>query len=70
MFFLLFNWISYFKAPWCMIFIDCVVLVNEYTNLLESKLEHRREILEKKNGLKINTAKTEFLKFRFNNKCK
>lgn len=32
------------EAPWCLMFADNVVLVNENINVLEGKLEHYQKI--------------------------
>lgn len=49
------------EASWYIMFVDNVLLVDENTNALESKLKYWREVLEN-NKLKINRAKTEFLR--------
>lgn len=54
------------KVPWRMTFVDDVVLTNENTNTLKSKLGRWTEILEK-NRLQISRSKTKLLEFRFKN---
>ncbi|XP_071713008.1 uncharacterized protein [Rutidosis leptorrhynchoides] len=52
------------SIPWCLIFADDIVLVLEYKNELNSRLEQWREALEQ-NGLRISRQKTEYLRCDF-----
>ena len=44
------------EVPWCMLFVDCIVLVNETKGGLNTKVERWREALQTK-GLKISRTK-------------
>jgi hypothetical protein len=50
--------------PWCMLFIDDVVLVDESRTRVDQKLELLRQILEAK-GFSLSRFKTEYMKCDF-----
>ncbi|KAJ7949585.1 Retrovirus-related Pol polyprotein LINE-1 [Quillaja saponaria] len=52
------------KAPWCMLFADDIVLVDETREGLNSKLGMWRNALESK-GLRLNRTKTEYMECNF-----
>lgn len=54
------------EVPWCMLFADDIVLVDETKGGLNTKLETWREALETK-GLKISRTKTEYMECNFSN---
>ena len=54
------------EVPWCMLFADDIVLVDETKGGLNTKLEAWREALETK-GLKISRTKTEYMECTFSN---
>jgi hypothetical protein len=51
--------------PWCMLFADDVVLVDESRTGVEQKLELWRRTLEAK-GFRLSRSKTEYMKCDFN----
>ena len=51
-------------VPWCMLFIDDIVLVAETKEKVSNKLDEWREALEGK-GLCISRTKTEYLRCDF-----
>ena len=51
--------------PWCMLFVDDIVLVAETSEEANAKLEEWRVVLEGK-GLRIKRTKTEYLRYNFN----
>lgn len=51
-------------VPWCMLFVDDIVLIDEIREVVNNKLEQWRDILEAK-GLRPSWSKTEYLKCRF-----
>ncbi|KAJ7979012.1 Retrovirus-related Pol polyprotein LINE-1 [Quillaja saponaria] len=52
------------RAPWCMLFADDIVLVDETREGLNSKLEMWRNALESK-GLRLSRTKTEYMECNF-----
>jgi Reverse transcriptase (RNA-dependent DNA polymerase). len=54
-------------VPWCMLFADDIVLVDETKSGLNAKLEVWRETLETK-GFKISRTKTEYMECNFSNR--
>ena len=50
--------------PWCMLFADDVVLVDESRTGVNQKLELWRETLESK-GFRLNRTKTEYMRCNF-----
>ncbi|GJT86278.1 ataxia telangiectasia mutated family protein [Tanacetum coccineum] len=54
--------------PWCLIFVDDIVLVSESTKALNIRLENWREILED-NGLRVSREKMKYLRCDFGNEC-
>ena len=54
-----------YEIPWCMLFVDDIVLVAKTKVEVNAKLELWREALELK-GLKISRNKTEYIECNFN----
>ena len=52
--------------PWCMLFVDDIVLVDETKEGVNTKLEIWRKILESK-GFRISRTKTEYMECKFSN---
>ena len=52
------------EVPWCMLFADDIVLVDETRVGVEAKLELWRSTLESK-GFKLSRSKTEYMKYEF-----
>ena len=50
--------------PWCMLFVDDIVLIDETKSRVNAKLDVWREVLESK-GFKINRTKIEYIKYNF-----
>jgi hypothetical protein len=50
--------------PWCMLFVDDVVLVDESRTGIDQKLELWRRTLEAK-GFRLSRSKTEYMKCDF-----
>ena len=50
--------------PWCMLFVDDIVLIDETKSGVNAKLDVWREVLESK-GFKISRTKTEYIKCNF-----
>ena len=50
--------------PWCMLFADDIVLIDETKSGVNAKLDVWREVLESK-GFKISRTKTEYIKCNF-----
>ena len=50
--------------PWCMLFADDIVLVDESRTVVNRKLELWRNILESK-GFRLSTSKTEYMMCEF-----
>ena len=48
------------ELPWCMLFADEIVLIDETRNGVNAKLEVWRQTLETK-GLQLSRTKTEYL---------
>lgn len=53
-------------VPWCMLFVDDIVLVDETIGRVNTKLEIWRQALESK-GFRISRTKTEYMEYKFNN---
>ncbi|GMP67085.1 hypothetical protein CsSME_00027194 [Camellia sinensis var. sinensis] len=53
-------------VPWCMLFADNIVLVNETKEGVNIKLEIWRKTLESK-GFRISRTKTEYMECKFSN---
>ena len=54
------------RVPWCMLFADDIVLVDEHREGVNRKLELWRQTLETK-GFKLSRTKTEYMHCRFSN---
>ena len=52
------------EVPWCILFVDDIVLVDESRDGLDAKLERQKEALESK-GFKISCTKTEYMDYNF-----
>jgi len=52
------------EVPWCMLFADDIVLIDETREGLESKLELWRQALESR-GFKLSKSKIKYLKCEF-----
>ena len=50
--------------PWCLLFVDNIVLIDETKSGVNAKLEVWREALESE-GFKISRTKTEYIKCNF-----
>ena len=50
--------------PWCMLFADDIVLIDETKYGVNAKLDVWREVLESK-GFKISRTKIEYIKYNF-----
>jgi hypothetical protein len=50
--------------PWCMLFADDVVLIDENMIELDQKLKMWRQILESK-GFRLSMTKTEYMRCNF-----
>ena len=55
------------NVPWCMLFADDIVLIDETKTGLNAKLERWREALETR-GFKISRTKTEYMECDFSNR--
>ncbi|KAF3664671.1 putative DNA-directed RNA polymerase IV subunit 1-like isoform X2 [Capsicum annuum] len=53
------------EVPWCMLFADDIVLIDESRQEVNDKLEIWRETLESK-GFRLSWTKTEYLECKFN----
>ncbi|KAF3627840.1 putative pre-mRNA-processing factor 6-like [Capsicum annuum] len=53
------------KVPWCMLFADDVVLIDETRGGVNDKLEVWRQTLESK-GFRVSRSKTEYVECKFN----
>ena len=51
-------------VPWCMLFVDDIVLVDETARGVNAKLEIWREVL-KSRGFKISRNKAEYIECKF-----
>ena len=57
------------EVPWCMLFADDIVLIDESREGVNSKLELWRRTLESK-GFKLSRSKTEYMEYDFaSNRC-
>jgi Reverse transcriptase (RNA-dependent DNA polymerase) len=52
------------NTPWCMLFADDVVLIDENRIGVDQKLELWRQILELK-GFRLSRTKTEYMRYQF-----
>nr|XP_016459241.1 PREDICTED: uncharacterized protein LOC107782821 [Nicotiana tabacum] len=52
------------EVPWCMLFADDIVLINETRDGVNARLEVWRHTLESK-GFKLSWSKTEYLEYKF-----
>ena len=52
------------EVPWCMLFADDIVLIDETRQAVNNKLEQWRPTLEAK-GFRLSRSKTEYLHCRF-----
>jgi len=52
------------EIPWCMLFVDDIVLIDESREGVNRKLELWRDTLEDK-GFSLSRSKTEYLHCRF-----
>ncbi|KAM1196328.1 hypothetical protein ACFX2J_022713 [Malus domestica] len=50
--------------PWCMLFADDIVLIDETQEGVNAKLNLWREVLESK-GLRLSRSKTEYMECKF-----
>ncbi|KAK8954976.1 hypothetical protein KSP39_PZI002688 [Platanthera zijinensis] len=50
--------------PWCLLFADDIILVDETRTGVNAKLKSWRDTLEKK-GFRLSRAKTEYMKLKF-----
>ncbi|KAF3649261.1 hypothetical protein FXO38_05352 [Capsicum annuum] len=53
------------EVPWCMLFADDVVLIDEIRGSVNDKLEVWRQTLESK-GFRLSRSKTEYMECKFN----
>ncbi|KAM3251539.1 hypothetical protein P3L10_005609 [Capsicum annuum] len=53
------------EVPWCMLFADDVVLIDETRGGVNDKLEVWRQTLESK-GFRVSRSKTEYVECKFN----
>ncbi|XP_059303594.1 uncharacterized protein LOC132055665 [Lycium ferocissimum] len=54
------------EVPWCMLFADDIVLIDESRSGVNARLEVWRQTLESK-GFKLSRTKTEYLECKFSN---
>nr|XP_016477660.1 PREDICTED: uncharacterized protein LOC107799102 [Nicotiana tabacum] len=54
------------EVPWCILFVDDIVLIDETRGGVNEKLEFWRQTLESK-GFKLSRTKTEHLECKFSN---
>ncbi|XP_060178058.1 uncharacterized protein LOC132607992 [Lycium barbarum] len=54
------------EVPWCMLFADDIVLIDESQSGVNARLEVWRQTLESK-GFKLSRTKTEYLECKFSN---
>ena len=54
-----------YEIPWCMLFADDIVLVDETRAGVNAKLELWRQTLESRD-FRLNRAKTEYMECKFN----
>ncbi|XP_060210213.1 uncharacterized protein LOC132637083 [Lycium barbarum] len=54
------------EVPWCMLFSDDIVLIDESWSSVNARLEVWRQTLESK-GFKLSRTKTEYLECKFSN---
>ncbi|GMP98111.1 hypothetical protein CsSME_00046122 [Camellia sinensis var. sinensis] len=54
------------KVPWCMLFANDIVLVDETREGVNTKLEIWRKVIKSK-GFRISRTKTEYMKCKFSN---
>nr|XP_016442419.1 PREDICTED: uncharacterized protein LOC107767837 [Nicotiana tabacum] len=52
------------EVPWCMLFVDDIVLIDETRGGINEELEVWRQVLEFK-GFKLSRTKTEYLEYKF-----
>ena len=52
------------EIPWCMLFADDIVLINESGEGVNTKLEHWRDTLEAK-GFRLSRSKMKYLRYKF-----
>jgi len=52
------------EVPWCMLFVDDIVLIDETKEVVNNSLERWRATLEAK-GFKLSRSKIEYLHYRF-----
>ena len=52
------------KIPWCMLFADDIVLIDETSDGVNTKVERWRDTLEAK-GFRLSRSKTEYLHCHF-----
>jgi Reverse transcriptase (RNA-dependent DNA polymerase) len=53
--------------PWCILFVDDVILIDESKIGVDQKLELLRQILESK-GFRLSRTKTEYMRCQFSGK--
>ncbi|XP_070047294.1 secreted RxLR effector protein 78-like [Nicotiana tomentosiformis] len=55
------------RVPWCMLFVDDIVLIDDTRGGVNAMLEVWRQTLESK-GFKLSRLKTEYLEYKFSEK--
>lgn len=53
------------EVPWCMLFVDNIVLVDESHSGVQDKLEVLSHTLESK-GFRLSRTKTQYMEYKFN----
>ncbi|KAL4204408.1 hypothetical protein AMTRI_Chr01g131910 [Amborella trichopoda] len=54
------------EVPWCMLFADDIVLIDEIRNNVNTKIELRKDALESK-GFRISRTKIQYMECKFSN---
>ncbi|KAG5591582.1 hypothetical protein H5410_042096 [Solanum commersonii] len=58
------TWSIQEEVPWCMLFVDDIVLIDETRDRVNARLEVWRQALESK-GFRLSRTKTEYLRCKF-----